>query len=110
MDWMRFRKIYFAISGVIIAIGIFGLITWGLKLGVDFRGGTIAEYKFEKSISTEEITKVLENADIDISGIQEISDNQYLIRTPPLNSDERNIFRTSLEKIEGAGSEELRFE
>ena len=49
MNWMRFRLLYLAISAIVIGAGVFGLIKWGLKIGIDFKGGTILEYKFEKS-------------------------------------------------------------
>ncbi|MBV8302787.1 MAG: protein translocase subunit SecF [Acidimicrobiia bacterium] len=38
-DFMGRMRVWFAISGVIIAIGIFSMITQGLNLGIDFKGG-----------------------------------------------------------------------
>jgi preprotein translocase subunit SecF len=37
MKWMNYRKIYFGLSGLVIAIGIFSLLRWGLNLGIDFK-------------------------------------------------------------------------
>jgi preprotein translocase subunit SecF len=36
---MKFRYVYFAISIVFIAVGIFSIFKWGFKIGVDFTGG-----------------------------------------------------------------------
>ncbi len=44
--WMKYRWLYFIISGLFLLVGIFSLLTWGLKPGIDFTGGINAEYKF----------------------------------------------------------------
>ena len=64
MDWLRYRLIYFAVSLAAIAVSVYSLFSWGLNLGVDFRGGTILEYKFEKEISTELAIKRIEETKI----------------------------------------------
>lgn len=111
MNWMAHRKIYFLISGIVIATGLFSLAKWGLKLGLDFQGGTLAEYKFESSISTENATEKLEEAGINISSIQTTGNNQYLFRTSPLSLEEKDILKVSLESLVAGGKiDELRFE
>jgi preprotein translocase subunit SecF len=44
------RNIFFAISGILVAASIFALIFWGLKLGIEFTGGSLlqAEFKTER--------------------------------------------------------------
>jgi preprotein translocase subunit SecF len=46
IDWMKYRLVYFLISGIVIIAGIFSLAKWGLKLGIDFTGGVVFEYRF----------------------------------------------------------------
>jgi preprotein translocase subunit SecF len=46
MNWMRYRLLYFLISLIVIGAGVFGYFSWGFKVGVDFTGGVVAEYKF----------------------------------------------------------------
>jgi SecD/SecF fusion protein len=45
IDFMRRRYTWFAISGVVIAIGLGALATKGLNLGIDFKGGTQVTFK-----------------------------------------------------------------
>ena len=45
MDWMRYRLLYFLISGIIIVCGVFSLVHWRLNLSIDFTGGTLIEYE-----------------------------------------------------------------
>ena len=40
IDFIRRRYVWFAISGVVIALGVTSLAVRGLNLGIDFRGGT----------------------------------------------------------------------
>src|SRR3990167_954335 len=47
MNWMKYRLIYFLISALIIGAGIYRYLTWGLKFGIDFTGGVVAEYKLQ---------------------------------------------------------------
>lgn len=46
MNWMRYRLLYLVISFFALGAGIFGYFKWGFKVGIDFTGGVVAEYKF----------------------------------------------------------------
>lgn len=111
MDWLKYKKIYFTVSIVLISIGAFGLYKWGLKLGVDFTGGTVVEYSFDSSISTEEVTSILEEQEFEISSVQSTGENQYIFRLAPISTDDKEKLKTAVEEAsKGAGVEELRFE
>ena len=45
INWMKYRPLYFAISGIVIALGVFSMLKWGFKAGIDFTGGSVLEYK-----------------------------------------------------------------
>ncbi|MBN1253109.1 MAG: protein translocase subunit SecDF [Bacteroidales bacterium] len=53
------RKIFYVISGVLIAISIFSLFTRGLNQGIDFKGGRTYVVKFQNDVKTDEIAKIL---------------------------------------------------
>lgn len=127
MDWMRYKLIYFVFSVVMIGLGLYGLIAWGLPLGVDFRGGTIIEYKFETDISTEELTNNLKSEGVPVSVIQSTGPQTYLIKLPLVDEEQKlKIASVSARLISGdlqdlaapsagtvetlVGVEELRFE
>jgi preprotein translocase subunit SecF len=46
INWMKYRFVYFALSAFLITVGIVSIINWGFKVGIDFTGGVVAEYKF----------------------------------------------------------------
>ena len=45
------RKIYFAISGVLVVFSILMLIVKGLNFGIDFTGGTLLERGLPQGVS-----------------------------------------------------------
>ncbi|MBT8195400.1 MAG: protein translocase subunit SecDF [Bacteroidia bacterium] len=49
IDWVSKRKIYYIISGIVIAIGISSIVTSGFNLGVDFQGGRTYVVRFDES-------------------------------------------------------------
>ncbi|TVR73349.1 MAG: protein translocase subunit SecDF [Marinilabiliales bacterium] len=53
------RKIFYAISGIIIIIGIGSLFTRGLSQGIDFTGGRTYIVRFEENVSTLDIQNSL---------------------------------------------------
>lgn len=42
---IRYRKIWFVFSGVLITASIIALALWQLRLGIDFTGGSLLEFK-----------------------------------------------------------------
>lgn len=54
------RKLWYTLSLIVIIPGIISLILFGLKLGIDFTGGTNWILKFDRSLQTEEIRTVLD--------------------------------------------------
>jgi preprotein translocase subunit SecF len=75
---MRLRPIYALISFSLIVIGSYGFLKWGLPLGIDFKGGTVAEYRFEKKASTGEIQTVLK--DNEVESIKENDNLSFILR------------------------------
>jgi SecD/SecF fusion protein len=55
IDFMRRRYLWFAISGVIVVVGVAALATKGLNLGIDFKGGTQVTFKTAKPVSLTDV-------------------------------------------------------
>ena len=110
MNWMRYRLVYFAISFIAIACGVYGLIAWGLKVGVDFTGGSIIEYRFKNSVSTEDLTKTIESGNVSVASVQTTSEGNYLFRFPPITEADKTKITSTLQEKYPDSFEELRFE
>ncbi len=76
VDIVKYRKLWFGISLLITIPGIIGIIAcmskFGapLKPGIDFTGGSILQYQFEKPASPESVHKVLEECGFPGSQVQ----------------------------------------
>lgn len=96
MNLMKYKIWYFVFSLLIILPGLYFLITSGLKLGIDFTGGALLEYKFEKNISVDELKKQVSSQGIEIGQITSSSDKTYIIRTKPIEQNKINGLKSYL--------------
>jgi SecD/SecF fusion protein len=61
IDFMGRRKLWFAISGAVIAAGLISLGVQGLNLGIDFKGGTQITFHTSKPYSQGSVQKFMAN-------------------------------------------------
>jgi preprotein translocase subunit SecF len=96
MNFMKYKIEYFVLSLLIILPGLFFLFTSGLKLGIDFTGGALLEYKFEKPANQDQINKIVTSKGVEVGQITTSGDNTYIIRTKPLEQNKITEIKKSL--------------
>lgn len=85
MNWMKYRWLYLLISGTLIVFGVFSIFKWSFKLGIDFTGGSLLEYKLpDGSIKTYQENNI--------------------------DQDSKNLIKSNLENEVGGEVVEVRFE
>jgi SecD/SecF fusion protein len=62
IDFLKKRKMSYAISGIILVIGIGSLFTNGLNYGVDFKGGRTYTVRFVENVSPPAVANELKDA------------------------------------------------
>ncbi len=78
----RFYAIIF--STTLIALSIFSLTSNGLKLGIDFTGGTLIEVGYKQGVDLSEVRATLDEAKFNRANVQYFgSTNEILIRLEP---------------------------
>jgi SecD/SecF fusion protein len=83
------RKIYYTISGIVIAAGLIAIAVKGLNYGVDFSGGRTYIVRFEQPISTEELRTKLAEPFTTAPEVKTYGfDNKYQITTKYLMEDD----------------------
>jgi len=85
INWMKYRLLYLAISLLVIGSGIFSAVKWGFKVGIDFTGGSVLEYR--------------------LPGGQ-----TKIIKSGPLDETAKEKIKSDLEKNVGGPVIEVRFE
>jgi preprotein translocase subunit SecF len=91
LDIIGKRNWYFAFSLLIIIPGIISLFLYGLKLSIDFTGGSRTVLQYPQPVNeqrVEQIRSVFEENNIEIVTLQP-SEDQVIIRTKPLD-DKQN--------------------
>jgi preprotein translocase subunit SecF len=62
IDFVGKRKVFFTISIVLIAVSILSTFIFGVKLDIQFKGGTLITYLYDGDIDTAEFEKTAEDA------------------------------------------------
>jgi len=106
INFVQYRKIYFLFSGIIILAGIFSLLFFGLKLGIDFTGGSILEIEYVNNRpSNQEIREKLKDFNLGDFSIQPTGEKGVILRMKDINQETHQKIIEKLGEIK-----ELRFE
>jgi len=89
MDIIGKRKYTYIFSAVATLLSIVFLFLWGLKPGIDFKGGTLMELRFsqEKAVQKQQVQDVLFSVELSDLQIQATQNNSYILRYA--DSDEK---------------------
>ncbi len=90
---IKYRKIWFALSGILLVLSFWAVFTYNFNLSVDFKGGTLTEVKYAQARPTQqEIELIIESimSKLDLGGfsVRPSGDFNYIIRTKELSADE----------------------
>jgi preprotein translocase subunit SecF len=78
IDFLKPRKIAYAISATLIVVSLVSLATRGLNFGIEFRGGVVIEAGFPESIDLPPIRSALEEAGIDRTVVQHFGSSREI--------------------------------
>ncbi len=92
INFLKYKKIYFVFSGILILISLVFLSVFGLRLGIDFAGGSLLELKFETiRPSSEEVRVALKNFDLGDIIIQPTGETGLIIRMKETGVETREL-------------------
>jgi preprotein translocase subunit SecF len=84
IDFLGKRRLAAIFSGLLLIAAIVSLAAQGLKLGIDFTGGTLVEIGYEQSVDLKVMRAALENAGFEDATVQHFgSTKEVLIRLKP---------------------------
>jgi preprotein translocase subunit SecF len=96
MKLIQYYKYLFALSGVILILGIISLAVYGLKLGIDFKGGTIAQLQFEQAVDLGKVKDVVSSQGVKDVTVQNSGTNGVIIRTEAIEKDQHDKVNEAL--------------
>ena len=84
IDFVGKRTYAIVMSLMLMAVSIFSISTQGLKLGIDFTGGTLIEVGYQESVDLSVVRNTLDKAQFKSANVQYFgSTNEILIRLKP---------------------------
>ena len=80
------RKYTTILSAILLCVSIGALLVWGLRLGIDFQGGTLMEIQFSENVERGSVEEVLQRTQIESFSVQPSEENRVIVRY--VSSDE----------------------
>ena len=112
IDILGKRYLYFILSLLVIVPGLVILFAGDLPLSIDFTGGSLLEVQVQdgKTLSTESLQTIYENAGIDDAQVQTTESDTLLIRSSFLTNETRDAVLTAMQTEAGAEVNVIRFD
>jgi len=106
LNIIKYYKFWFVVSTIISIVAIAAVSIFGLQLGIDFKGGTLLQVRFENTPSTDDLRAALTEADVLEAQIQKAGEQSVIIRTKPLENEKRQEILLKLNEKFGNTIEE----
>ncbi|MBI4801150.1 MAG: protein translocase subunit SecF [Elusimicrobia bacterium] len=98
INFIARRHIFFAISGLALALGAASVAVKGANLGLDFTGGTLLQVKFDKPITIAQVRQAVKSANIE-AGIQTFTGrNAFALK---VKGKQENVNETADKLLQG---------
>lgn len=101
IDWLKKKWYFFGLSWILLGLGVIGFLyhrdTGGFALGIDFKGGTVVNLKFNQSPDVNQIRRALKPEAVGSTVIQRFgkpTDNAVIVRMETVLQKGRNVDET----------------
>jgi preprotein translocase subunit SecF len=106
INFMGQRRVWLAVSALLIIASIVLLATRGLNFGIDFTGGTVIEVGYPEPVALEEVRSQLESSGYGRAIVQYFGTSQdILIRLAPREGENTADLSNEVLRVLRAGSE-----
>jgi preprotein translocase subunit SecF len=108
IQFLKYSKVYLAISIILVLASITSLVLFGLNFGIDLAGGSIIEVEFENRPTNQEIESKLSDLNLGEIILQPTGDNGLTLKTKEIDD---STYKTIISKFnELSPTKELSFE
>jgi len=106
LNIMKHYKFWFGVSALLFVLAVAAILMFGLKLGIDFKGGTITQVTMEQTLESAEVKETLAAANFAEAVVQPTGEKSFLIRTQPQEKEEHDRLLAALETRYGKVTED----
>lgn len=94
------KNYYFTFSGVLFVLSVAALVWWGLRIGIDFVGGSSLEVEFANvnRPDNQEVSEALKDLNLDETIVQPVAERGMILK---LKSVDEETHQKILEKLSG---------
>jgi preprotein translocase subunit SecF len=101
IPFIKHRKIFYTISATLVGLSIASMVLFGLKLGIDFTGGSSLELTYKsKTPSSQEIKTALKEFDLGEVVVQKSGETGVILKMKNISEQ---THQKILEKLKGLG-------
>jgi preprotein translocase subunit SecF len=100
MELQKFKHYFFILPGIASVLAILALVTWGLRPGIDLRGGSLLEVAYpDGRPEVGAVQEKLASLSLGEVRIQPAGENELVLRQRSLSQDEKEQMDTILESF-----------
>ena len=94
---IKHKKIFISISIVLVALSVISLFVFGLKIGIDFKGGALTEVAYTGTRPAQaDIDSALQGLNIGAVSVQPTGDLGYIVKSRDLSEAEHTLVLQTL--------------
>ena len=86
MRWMSFRPLYLLVSAIALGFSLYGIAVFGFAYSIDFTGGSVTEYQFNKEVQVDDVVITLQSQGLEkwrAKDGQQLSSNKVQLKFVP---------------------------
>lgn len=99
IPFLKYKKIYYVFSGLLVFATIASLLVFGLKFGIDFLGGSILEVDFEKRPENPQIMEKLNELNLGEIVIQPTGEEGVIMRLKEVDEVSHQKILSKLQEL-----------
>jgi preprotein translocase subunit SecF len=80
IPFIKYRRIYYIFSGTLVLTSVISLLVFGLKLGIDFKGGSILQVEFKERPAISTVQEKLKDLNLGEIVFQPSGDKDLILR------------------------------
>jgi preprotein translocase subunit SecF len=94
---IKHKKIFIGISATLVVLSLISLFTFGLEIGIDFKGGALMEVEYTgERPPQEQLNEKLEGLELGSVLVQPTGERGYIIKSRDLTEEEHSKVLTTL--------------